>query len=67
MTEEKRKIYESILCKINQFTGHELNEMQDSISLAMLDDETSEWIHDELGYVREIFAAIVNKIHTKLQ
>ena len=67
MTEEKRKIYESILNKINQFTGHELHEMQDSISLAMLDDETSEWIHDELGYVREIFAAIANTIHTKLQ
>ena len=67
MTEEKRKIYESILHKINQFTGHELNEMQDSIAMVAFDDETSEWIQDELGYVREILAAVVNKIHSKLQ
>ena len=67
MTEEKRKIYESILNKINQFTDYDLHELEDSISLAMVDDETSEWIHDELGYVREIFATIANTIHTKLQ
>jgi len=67
MTEEKRKVYEDILYKINRFTSKELSEMQDAISLALLDDETSEWIHDELGYVREIFTAVANKIHSKLQ
>ena len=67
MNDEKRKIYESVLYKINQFTDRELHEMQDSIAMVAFDDETSEWIQDELGYVREILAAVVNKIHSKLQ